>query len=510
MLQSATNRCIPHFSFITRQRVPPFLKIIHVNSTPPKQPPYELPPLDDSYESPAGPELQHCLNENAEHSTNVEESPPDSIDSQTDFFQNVANDWVLSGFGEDECNTQDDDDKLIQGIENFMELACHLKQNSNNVKHVRRIMSWRNLACIVNDVWDEIQRVGRRQTRESLKDAQKSVALYLYDGVKSKSIDFAENSASVSQISSECNMQPLNFPMRPSPPCIPTNTGETSTASNKPATIIIDDEQNTSNTMDSHDHQDLSTVSAVQQALPCFQDGVRVSIHTISLYCELLDKVYPNISVLSAYLFQSLRRFKYKNSKHKNQFKKFNIFELDICLIPTYWQEHYGLGIIFGKRQAYAYIDSLNMEMGFKDVCCFHNGLPYIGTLIFLQVILYDLLPNEAERLGFPFDDSSWREIQFDLPRQIGGVDCGIFVMGRMKRIVLGNDIGTIRQSEISKIRKELKADIQTSRISTLDKENILDQAAILLKCSSETAPLKRKGEESILSDSKRNRTANI
>ncbi|KAI9136018.1 hypothetical protein BKA69DRAFT_252998 [Paraphysoderma sedebokerense] len=211
----------------------------------------------------------------------------------------------------------------------------------------------------------------------------------------------------------------------------------------------------------------------IEQALPYLEDNQQLGTFTVSLYSELLNEIAgPNMFILSAHFFHRLRSQGYEDCGHRKILIKnnINIFDLSLCLIPTYWQNHFGLGLIFGKYKKYAYIDSLGLTMGFEDT------------------ILDELLPNEAERLGLQFQRNDWVDVKFDLPKQIGGIDCGAFVMGRMKRIVTGCDIKTVTQANIASIRRELKGDIQAFAIQNY-KEGPQDPVIQLLKLSC-TPPL--------------------
>ncbi|XP_077240707.1 ubiquitin-like-specific protease ESD4 [Tasmannia lanceolata] len=169
-----------------------------------------------------------------------------------------------------------------------------------------------------------------------------------------------------------------------------------------------------------------SNIQITRDVLQCLQPGAWLNDEVINLYLELLkerEKSDPK-KFLKCHFFNTFFYNKLFSGRHVYDFKAvrrwttqrkigYGLIECDKIFVPIHKEIHWCLAVINIKDEKFQYLDSL----GGKD------------TQV-LKVLARYFVDEVKDKNGKDVNVSSWKqEFVHDLPEQLNGYDCGMFMI---------------------------------------------------------------------------------
>ncbi|KAJ3032135.1 UNVERIFIED_CONTAM: SUMO1 sentrin specific peptidase 1 [Siphonaria sp. JEL0065] len=158
-------------------------------------------------------------------------------------------------------------------------------------------------------------------------------------------------------------------------------------------------------------------VDLTRDDIRTLRPGTWLNDEVINFYGQLLMEraernpggQYPKIHFFNTFFYTTLSTHGY--ARIRRWTKKFDLFALDLCIIPVHLGMHWCCSVINFRDKRIEYYDSLH---GRKDE---------------LFKIYRDYLNSESmDKKKVPFDFTGWADFcPRDIPGQLNGFDCGVF-----------------------------------------------------------------------------------
>lgn len=125
------------------------------------------------------------------------------------------------------------------------------------------------------------------------------------------------------------------------------------------------------------------------------------------------ETVLPSVYFFNTFFMKKLNECGFDGVKRWA--RKINIFDFDLILVPIHLPDHWTLAVIFIKKRAIHYYDSL----GGSDRAC----LETLRNYVYLYAKTRQSIPQPEEILNWKL-----KQHRAKIPQQVNYYDCGVFV----------------------------------------------------------------------------------
>ncbi|XP_060249306.1 sentrin-specific protease 2-like [Meriones unguiculatus] len=164
----------------------------------------------------------------------------------------------------------------------------------------------------------------------------------------------------------------------------------------------------------------------------------------INFYMNLLmqrtqTQGYPSLHAFNTFFYTKLKSGGYKSVKRWTQ--AINLFEKELILVPIHLDVHWSLVVVNLRQKSVVYLDSMGQER--PDI---------------LKLIFHYLQDESKARRNIDLNPLDWKQYSMtaeEIPQQLNGSDCGMFMCKYADCISRGRPI-TFSQRHVPLFRKKM------------------------------------------------------